>query len=221
MAEGAASAEAVLMSARSTGQRSVVVADDHPLYRAGIVRALLEDGRFAIAREAGDGERSYELIATMRPALAVVDVRMPRLDGVALVSRLAAHAIQVPVLLLSAFTEPEIVDRAIAAGAAGFLAKQANRADIVAAAEAVALGGHVVQRFEDDDGRPYLLPVERQILCLLRDGWAPSELPRLTGLDRAGATRYVRDAAARLGVDTPSEAVTSALALGLLEREGT
>jgi hypothetical protein len=57
MAEPAASADPVVMSARSTGQRSVLVADDHPLYRAGIVRALLETGRFGIAREAATAKR--------------------------------------------------------------------------------------------------------------------------------------------------------------------
>jgi two-component system nitrate/nitrite response regulator NarL len=209
------------MSAISTGQRSVLVADDHPLYRAGIVRALLDAGRFSIAREAADGELAYELISTMRPELAVVDVRMPRLDGIGVVSRLATHGIRVPVLLLSAFTQAEVVDRAIAAGAGGFLAKQAERAEIVAAAEAIALGGHVVQRFEDDDGRPYLLPLERRILRVLLDGWSPADVPRLTGLDRAAVERYVRDAAARLGVETPEQAVTSALAWGLLEPYGS
>jgi DNA-binding NarL/FixJ family response regulator len=146
---------------------------------------------------------------------------MPRLDGIGVVSRLATHGIRVPVLLLSAFTQAEVVDRAIAAGAGGFLAKQAERAEIVAAAEAIALGGHVVQRFEDDDGRPYLLPLERRILRVLLDGWSPADVPRLTGLDRAAVERYVRDAAARLGVETPEQAVTSALACGLLEPYGS
>jgi two-component system nitrate/nitrite response regulator NarL len=200
--------------------RSVVVADDHPLYRAGIVRALLESDRFAIAREAADGQRAYELILVMRPALAIIDVRMPGLDGIGVISRLAARDIHVPVLLLSAVTTAEVVDRAIAAGAAGYLAKQADRDAIVAAAEAVALGGHVVQRFDDENGRPYLLPVERRILRVLLDGWSPSELPRLTGLDRASVDRYMRDAAGRLGVETPDDAVTSALAWGLLEPYG-
>jgi two-component system nitrate/nitrite response regulator NarL len=201
-------------------QRAVVVADDHPLYRAGIVRALLETGRFAIVREAADGESAYELIASLRPALAVVDVRMPRLDGIGVISRLAARDIRVPVLLLSAVTRAEVVDRAIAAGAAGYLATHADRDDIVAAAEAVALGGHVVQPFDDAERSPYLRPIERRILRVLLDGWSPAEVPRLTGLDGATVERYLRDAATRLGVETSAEAVTAALAWGLLEPYG-
>ena len=95
---------------------SVVVADDHPLYRAGIVRALVETRRFAVAGEADDGERAFELIAERRPALAIVDVRMPRLDGLGVIARLAASRIRVPVLLLSAFTEPEVVRLALSSG---------------------------------------------------------------------------------------------------------
>src|SRR3954454_13769466 len=70
-----------------------VVADDHPLYRAGIVGALLETGRFAILGEAGNGVDAFQLIVTPSPDLAIVDVRMPRPDGLGLISRLATNDI--------------------------------------------------------------------------------------------------------------------------------
>jgi two-component system nitrate/nitrite response regulator NarL len=199
-----------------TRTSTVVVADDHPLYRAGIVRALVETGRFEITGEADDGEAAYELIVRHRPALAIVDVRMPRLDGLGVISRLAAHRIGVPVVLLSAFTEPEVVKLAFASGAAGYVAKQADRDELVAAADAVTTGHRSVQRIEDD-GRPVLLPIERHILRLLRAGWAPDEIPRLTGLNRAGSERYIRDTVARLGAATIEDAVASAMAWGLLD----
>jgi two-component system, NarL family, nitrate/nitrite response regulator NarL len=194
-----------------------VVADDHPLYRAGIVGALLETGRFAVLGEAANGLEAFELIVRYSPDLAVVDVRMPRLDGLGLLSRLAAHDITIPILLLSAFTDRAVVDRAFMAGAAGYVAKQADREEIVAAAEAIAVGGSVWPRSRDGDGQPILLPIERTILGILRDGWALGDIPRLTGLDRTSAERYAHDAAARLNVATPDDAVASAMAWGLLE----
>jgi two-component system nitrate/nitrite response regulator NarL len=193
-----------------------IVADDHPLYRAGIVGALLETGRFAILGEAANGLDAYALIVRYSPDLAVVDVRMPRLDGLGLISRLAAHDIAIPILLLSAFTDRAVVDRAFMAGAAGYVAKQADREEIVAAAEAIAGGGSVWPRTRDGDGQPILLPIERTILSLLRDGWTLRDLPRVTGLSRADAERYAHDAAARLNVATPEDAVASAMAWGLL-----
>jgi two-component system, NarL family, nitrate/nitrite response regulator NarL len=195
---------------------SVVVADDHPLYRAGIVRALVETRRFAICGEADDGERAYELIAARRPALAIVDVRMPRLDGLGVVARLAAARIRVPVLLLSAFTDPEVVELALSSGAAGYVAKQADRDEIVAAAEAVAMG-RPVPRVGGGDERPSLLPIERHILRLLRAGWPLEEVPRLTGLNHAGVERHLSNTVERLGATTPDDAVASAMAWGLLD----
>jgi two-component system nitrate/nitrite response regulator NarL len=194
-----------------------VVADDHPLYRAGIVGALLETGRFAILGEAANGEEAFDLIVRYNPDLAIVDVRMPRLDGLGLLSRLATNGIAIPVLLLSAFTDRELVDRAFTAGAAGYIAKQADREEIVTAAEAIAVGGSVWPRNRDGDGHPILLPIERTILGLLRDGWTLGDIPRLTGLSRANAQRYAHDAAARLCVATPEDAVASAMAWGLLD----
>ena len=194
-----------------------VIADDHPLYRAGIVGALVETGRFAILGEAANGLDAYALIVRYSPDLAIVDVRMPRLDGLGLVSRLAAHDISTPILLLSAFTDRAVVDRAFMAGAAGYVAKQADREEIVAAAEAIAVGGSVWPRTRDGDGHPILLPIERTILSLLRDGWTLRDLPRVTGLSRADAERYANDAAARLSVATPQDAVASAMAWGLLD----
>lgn len=198
-------------------QARVVVADDHPLYRAGVVRALQETGRFAVVGEAADGERALELILRHLPNLAVVDVRMPQLDGLALLARLTAERAQVPVLMLSAFTDPELVERALAAGAAAYVSKESDRDELVAAATAIVLGARVLPAAPRELERPQLLPPERVILSLLRDGWSLGDVPHIMDLDRANAERYARDAAARLGVDRPEDAVASALAWGLLE----
>ena len=87
----------------------------------------------------------------------------------------------------------------------------------MAAAEAIAVGGSVWPRNRDGDGHPILLPIERTILGLLRDGWTLRDIPRVTGLSRADAERYARDAAVRLAVATPEDAVASAMAWGLLD----
>jgi DNA-binding NarL/FixJ family response regulator len=137
------------------GPRRIVVADDHPVYRDGIVRALLETGRYEIAGEAGDGLTTLELIRRQRPDVALVDLRMPRLDGLDLVRALGHEEDRVPLVLLSAFTEPRIVEQALDAGAAGYLAKDAAREEILAAIDAAALGGRIAQQSRPGtDGRP-------------------------------------------------------------------
>ena len=93
------------------------------------------------------------------PAMALLDLRMPTLDGLAILRRLQRDGIHVPVVLLSAFLEPEIVDQALTAGAAGYLSKDVPRDEILAALDAAALRGRGSQ-----DGTPPpspLVPAER------------------------------------------------------------
>ena len=208
--------ESVLIRRHHRGPATAVVADDHPLYRAGVVRALLETGRFTLAGETGDGQTAYELIVALRPDLAIIDVRIPRLDGLSLLSRLRAERINVPVLMLSAFTETAVVEYALAHGATAYVDKQAERDELVATAVAIVSGEPVAVAPEEPD-RPALLSVECLILGLLRDGWTVRDLPEILAIDRATVDRYLLDATARLGVDRPEEAVASALAWGLLE----
>ena len=194
----------------------VVVADDHPLYRAGVVRALRGSGRFAIAGEAPDGVAAYALIVAEEPDLAILDVRMPGLDGLSLLSRLRADRLHVPVLLLSAFADPALIAHALSHGAVAFFDKHADRRDLVAAAAAI-VDGRAVAPVAAEAEPPLLLPVERSILALLRDGWALRDVPAILGQSRASVERYAQDATARLGARQPEEAVAAALAWGLLE----
>lgn len=113
-------------SRRAVGVR-LVVADDHPLYREGVVHALQSYGGFEVVGQAGDGADALNLIRTLVPDLALLDVRMPLLDGVDVVHALALHGPDVPVVMLSAFSEQPLVDSALSAGAAGYINKGEDR----------------------------------------------------------------------------------------------
>jgi CheY-like chemotaxis protein len=108
------------------GRQRIVVADDHPVFREGMVRALVETGRYEIAGEAPDGNAALDLIRRQRPDVALVDLRMPGPDGLDLVRRLSGEGLGVSLVLLSAFMQPKIVDKALAAGAAAYLSKDAR-----------------------------------------------------------------------------------------------
>jgi two-component system nitrate/nitrite response regulator NarL len=121
----------------------VLVADDHPVFRQGIVRALNRTGEVDVVAEAADGRAALALIREHEPDVAVLDLRMPHLDGIEVVRTLAAAGPDVATLLLSAFTDPALVADATAAGAAGYLGKDAERDDICRAVVAAgrARGG--------------------------------------------------------------------------------
>ena len=129
------------MEQDSGGRRiGVVVADDHPLYRDGLVRAIASVAELELLGEAGDGAEAEELILALRPDVALVDVKMPVLGGVELCERLARRGASTRVLMISAYLDPSLVARAVAAGAAGYLGKDASRDEICDALVQVGRG---------------------------------------------------------------------------------
>ena len=123
---------------------TVVVADDHPLYRDGVVRALSASGRVEIVAEAADGRAALAQIQEHQPDVALVDYKLPELDGVAVTNAVVRDALPTRVLLVSAFTDSSVVYQALETGAAGFVSKEARREQIVDAVLACARGENVV-----------------------------------------------------------------------------
>jgi two-component system nitrate/nitrite response regulator NarL len=115
----------------------VVVVDDHPLYRQGLVRALEAAGETVVA-EACDGMDALMLIRRHRPDVALVDVRMPGLDGIDVTDDLARNGPAVPVVLLSAFDDGALIRRGLEAGATAFITKDADRDEILHAVRSAA-----------------------------------------------------------------------------------
>jgi response regulator NasT len=111
----------------------VVIAEDEALIRLDLAEMLEEEG-YQVVGQAGDGERAVELAEAMRPDLVVLDVKMPKLDGLSAAARIAGQRIA-PVVILTAFSQRELVDRARDAGAMAYLVKPFNKSDLVPAIE--------------------------------------------------------------------------------------
>jgi two-component system nitrate/nitrite response regulator NarL len=196
----------------------VVVADDHPLYRDGIVRTLEGSGAFAVVGEASDGATALALIRDLVPDVAVLDVRMPGLDGIDVVAALARHGPPVPVVLLSAFEDQALVASGLEAGAAAYVSKTADRdaicLDVAAAARARASGSPSAIRGVADLGRsrmpgwaPRLTAHEHHLLQLAALGWEKPELALLGGITEPQLRRQIDGLLAKLGADHLGEAV--------------
>ena len=108
-----------------TGTIRVLIADDHPLVRDGLVRALADDGRFAVVGEADDGHRAVTMAEQLTPDLIVLDVRMRGLDGIQAMTEITQQRPDARVVLLSAFDDEVVVKTALTKGAAGYLTKTA------------------------------------------------------------------------------------------------
>jgi len=113
--------------------RHVVIAEDEALIRLDLAEMLAEEG-YVVVGQAGDGQSAVELAEQHRPDLVILDVRMPRLDGIAAASRIAEQRIA-PVVILTAFSQRDLVDRARDAGAMAYLVKPFTKSDLVPAIE--------------------------------------------------------------------------------------
>ena len=111
----------------------VVVAEDEALIRLDLVEMLTEEG-YDVVGQAGDGEAAVELTTQLRPDLVVMDVKMPKLDGISAAEKIATDRIA-PVVMLTAFSQRELVDRARQAGAMAYVVKPFGKADLIPAIE--------------------------------------------------------------------------------------
>jgi two-component system, NarL family, nitrate/nitrite response regulator NarL len=206
----------------------VVVADDHPLYRDGVVRALAGSGQVEVVAEAGDGAAALAAIEKHRPDVALLDYKLPGLDGVRVAHAVLRDGLPTRVLLLSAFTESGVVYKALEEGAAGFIPKEARREQIVDAVLACARGENVVPpeiasglvseiRLRATDNAPALTDREREILKLISAGRSLPEIATELYLGVTTVKTHVQHVYEKLGVSDRAAAVAEAMRHGLIE----
>lgn len=207
---------------------TVVVGDDHPMYRDGVVRALKESGRIQVVAEVGDGRAALAAIREHSPAVALLDYRMPELDGLEVVNAVSRDGLSTHVLLLSATEDPATVYEALAAGAAGYLTKESDRDEIVAAVIACASGAGYVptqiasglalevrQRSRGD--ATLLSPREGEIIKLIADGLSVPDIAARLHLAPTTVRTHVQRLYEKLGVSDRAAAVAEAMRRRLVE----
>jgi len=206
----------------------VVVGDDHPLFRDGVVRALLSSGEIEVVAEADDGTEALAAIKEHQPAVALLDYRMPGLDGAQVAAAVVRDELPTRVLLISAHDDSAIVYHAIQEGAAGFLPKESTRAEIVAAVLNCARGRDVLSpglaaglageiRRRAEPAGPVLSPREREVLSLIAKG---SSIPAIAAelfLAPSTVKTHVQRLYEKLGVSDRAAAVAEAMRRKLLE----
>ena len=213
----------------SEARVTVLVADDHPLFREGVARAVRDRPDLELVGEVGDGRAALAGIRELSPAVAVVDLRLPEIDGVGIANAVARDGLATRVLVLSAFTDPRLVYEAMSAGAAGFFSKDADREAVLDAVAAVARGeSRVEPRLQSalfaemrerarDDERPLLTPREREVLGLMAEGLSAPAIGRRLYLATATVKSHQARLYEKLGVSDRAAAVAAAMRAGLLE----
>ncbi len=205
----------------------LALADDQALVREGL-KAVLRDLGFEIAAEAADGEALLEALAGTPVDVVVSDVRMPRMDGIALTRALRERGVALPVILLTTFDESDLLLRAVEAGAQGFLLKDASPDDLRDAIADAARGegwlqpvslDPVRERFAYRDRSPPSEPFsEREvaILRLMAGGYSNKEIARSVFLAEGTVKNYVSEILAKLDTRDRTRAVLKAITLRII-----
>ena len=215
------------MSAKDARVR-VVVADDHPFFRDGVTRGLNQDGRVEVVAEAENGRDAIEAIRREQPDVALVDYQMPEVDGVGVVRAVIRDELATRVLVLSAHTDSALVFEALQEGAAGFLPKDAGRAEIVEAVVKVARGESVVPaalagalageiRLRAQSDAPVLSERERQVLQAFARGRSVPQVAAELTIGVSTVKTHTQRLYEKLGVSDRAAAVAEAMRRGLLE----
>jgi len=206
----------------------VLVADDHPLYREAVVRAVRERPEFELVAEVGDGQAALAAIAELAPDVAVLDVKMPGLTGLQVLNAVRRDGHATRVVLLSAFLDGAMAFEGVAAGAAAYLGKDADGRRIADTVAAVHRGETVFDpevqaglaaeiRARGAHDRPMLSDREREVLVAIAEGKSAPEIGRELYLSTATIKSHLQGLYEKLGVSDRAAAVAEAMRRGLLE----
>ncbi len=214
----------------SEGAIRVVLADDHPLFRAG-VRLLLERANgIDVVGEAGTGVEALGLVRDLQPDVIILDMEMPEMTGVEVARRLRAIGSAVRVLVLSAYDDDEYVAELLESGATGYLTKEEMPERIVAAVRGVARGregwlsqgvaAKALRRREAEPTAQPLSPREREVLRLIANGLDNGAIAEGLFISESTVKNHITNLFVKLGVRSRAEAVACAWRHGLMGAPG-
>ena len=194
-----------------------LVADDHPALLAAVTSYLAENG-FEIVGPVSDGRRAVALAAEAKPELALIDYRMPRVSGTELVLQIKEASPETVIAVYTADGDQAMARDVMEAGAVAVVLKESPLADLVRALEAALAGGSYLDPALQRDGAPSGKLTEREldVLRLLAEGLQHEEIGRRLGISSETVRTHLRKASDRLGATTRTQAVATALRLGLI-----
>jgi two-component system nitrate/nitrite response regulator NarL len=216
------------MAKSSNDRVSVYLADDHPIYRAGLVEAVKKRPDLELVGEAADGRTALDEIRKLAPSVAVIDLAMPELSGFEVLNAIQRDKLETKVVVLSASTESENVFKAVAEGAVAYVPKEADREEVCDAIAAASRGNVVLSseiqaglaseiRLRGKEERTPLTPRESDVLTLTAEGLSAPEIGFKLHISAATVKTHMQNVYEKLGVSDRAAAVAEGMRQGLLE----
>ena len=218
-------------------QITLVLVDDHPLFRQGVADALSIDPRLRIIGQSAHGEKGLEMILALKPTLAVVDVNLPGMNGQQITHEVASERIPTRIILMTAYDDGEQLLHAAIAGAAAFCSKDIQPEELTHLIFQVAAGKYVmgnqvmtqsefqvwlnrqldsVRRSYSEPGSPFhpLSDREMEVLALVVEGKSNKEIASLLGISHQTVKNHITSILRKFGVEDRTQAVVYALKRG-------
>src|SRR3712207_86142 len=199
----------------------VLTVDDHAVVRAGIAAMLANEPDMGVVAEAGDGAEAVARYAADRPDVVLMDLRMPRLDGVAAIEAILAADPHARIVALTTYEGDADIYRALRAGACAYLIKDVLGAELAAAIRAAAAGGRVIppkvaRTLAHFTPRVELTAREVEVLRLVAKGLRNEQIARVIGRTTGTVKVHVKNILEKLGAEDRTQAVTLALQRGII-----
>lgn len=204
----------------------LLLADDHPMLRDGLRRSLTEEG-FEVVGEASDGFEAIDLAGELRPQVVLMDVTMPNCDGVEATRRIRASLPDVKVVMLTMHADKDVLQRALQAGASGYLVKDCSLDEIAdavrMAADDAALSPSLassmleeVRRLEDPDSERIVTKREEEVLQLIADGCSTGEVAERLYISQKTVKNHLASIYQKLDARDRTQAVLQAVRMGII-----
>jgi DNA-binding NarL/FixJ family response regulator len=200
---------------------SIMIADDHPVVREGIRSMIADEPGMELVAEAHDGAQAVSLYEEHRPDVVLIDLRMPRMDGITAIREIVKAHPAARLLALTSYDGDADIFRALHAGACGYLVKDMLGAQLVRAIRAAAAGERVIPpevagRLAEFTPRADLTPREVEVLRLTTKGLGNREIARVIGRTEETVKAHLKKIMAKLGAADRTEAVMRALQRGII-----
>jgi DNA-binding NarL/FixJ family response regulator len=214
-----------LLSKRQPARKApiqIVVADDHPVVRQGIVANLKQQRDMKVVAEGSDGDEALALIKRHMPDVVLLDLRMPRMDGLDVVAEVNALHLQSKVIVMTTFESQEDIQRAVRAGARAYLLKDCTQQILLEAIRRVYLGEvyllpQIAQKLVDRMQKPQISPRELEVLNSVASGKSNKEIGVQLFIGEGTVKTHVASLLEKLGVAGRTSAVREAVRLGLVQ----